>query len=614
MSKENCANPFISKLLEEENLKLSEISKTYPYNALWAQLGDLYGAITNPIKLSKTIICGTEANVRTIEKLLNILTYFIRCSEIRRNTYSKDFDKETINRVVNQQLNQRKPTVSNFQRNASSNLSFRGIRKSGSGLTRNATTVKQLSQMGNDSEDDGNDDLSMPEGLSENDAETYRLLLKILKKNVMNDIPKVLAFRDSRFVKQELRIGNKSMDTGIEMTAKDKQFLSKYQKNVSGDHIKFTVTRPDSDGVEETIELEDEADLKNFISLSNLITANSLGSTPNVMKMFWGKEPYKEDGLNLEDMKHFERLTAKQQHIQESNEKLRTILESEDGAASGSGVVFVLGDNDKLVGLKTSPSMQTIKNFDDASEAANNNFMPPSGAIKKTCKHNKKHSGVKFNFEKYPQIATNYMKSKNLEFSEYQVLEKGIKMERENKLNCGASTSHTVDISSAATLYSQDDSESDDECECCANGSGAHYLQTPSNATELEFSSDQSHDGDYLKPSRATSTESLDRSASSSPSHFQYLQTLDENSELTAQDDVKIVEVPMLESVRAHNLLDEIMKPGFTTSLFSATSDHYIADMILQVTVKFSCPEQLNLTLICFLRASQRHQSNGNIN
>jgi hypothetical protein len=159
-----------------------------------------------------------------------------------------------------------------------------------------------------------------------------------------------------------------------------------------------------------------------------------------------------------------------------------------------------------------------------------------------------------------------------------------MKMERENKLNCGASTSHTVDFSSAATLYSQDDSESDDECECCKNGSGAHYLQTPSNATELEFSSDQSHDGDYLKPSRASSIESLDRSSSPSPSHFQYLQTLDENSELKAHDDdVKIVEVPMLDSVKAHNVQDEIMKPGFTTSLFSATSDHYIADMILQV-------------------------------
>lgn len=48
-------NGMISKLIEEENMKLSEISKIYPYNALWAQLGDLYGAITCPTKLSKTV-------------------------------------------------------------------------------------------------------------------------------------------------------------------------------------------------------------------------------------------------------------------------------------------------------------------------------------------------------------------------------------------------------------------------------------------------------------------------------------------------------------------------------------------------------------------------------
>jgi folliculin-interacting protein 2 len=229
LAKNGNANPLISKLLQEENFKLSEISKIYPYNALWAQLGDLYGAITSPIKLSKTIICGSDGNVKTIEKLLNILTYFIRCSEIRRNCHTKIFDKEEINKCVNQQVNTRRTTQS-FQNSGR-------LRKT-NGLVRTATTVKQLSELSDlDLDDDLGDEIQLPNNLAEADAETYRLLLKILKKNVMNDIPKVLAFRDSRFVKQELRIGNKSMDTGIEMTAKDKQFLSKYQKNLIGDHI-----------------------------------------------------------------------------------------------------------------------------------------------------------------------------------------------------------------------------------------------------------------------------------------------------------------------------------------------------------------------------------------
>lgn len=557
----------MSKLLQEENFKLSEISKVYPYNALWAQLGDLFGAITSPVKLSKTIICGSEVNGKTIEKLLNVLTYFIRCSEIRRNCHTKIFDKEEINKCVNQQVNTRRATQS---------FSSSGRLRKTNGLARTATTVKQLSEMGSDLDDDDlSDEIRLPENLAEADAETYRLLLKILKKNVMNDIPKVLAFRDSRFVKQELRIGNKSMDTGIEMTLKDKEFLSKYQKNLIGEHIKFTVTRPDGEA-DELIELDDEESdfknqLDNFISLSNLITANSLGGAQTVMKMFWGKEPYKET-LNLEQIKHLERISAahQQQLMEEANEKLRTIPEVND---DGKNVVFVLGDNDRLVGLKSSPSLQTIQNFTDDTFA--------TAPKKKACKHNKKHSGVKFNFEKYPQIATNYMKSKNLEFHEYDLVEKGLKMEREQKLmNCGASTSHTMsEFPSTNTLQSQDESDSEDECEACRYGSSALYLQTPSNATDLEFSGDQSHDNDFLTP-----TARFTVSEATTSQHFQFLQTLDENCELKSDDEaVKMVEIPILESVRAPSIQDEIMKPGFTSSLFTAVADHYIPDMILQV-------------------------------
>lgn len=579
LSKNWNANPLINKLLQEENFKLSEISSRYPYNALWAQLGDLYGAITSPIKLSKTIICGNEGNVHTIEKLLNVMTYFIRCSEIRRNSYTKIFDKEEINKTVNQQMNAR-----HHKQRPPSTLKPLGLPRlrKNNGLSR-STTVKELTQIGQDFNGLKEDDFRIPDNISEDDAEMYRLLIKILKKNVMNDIPKVLAFRDSRMVKQELRIGNKSMDTGIEMTAKDKQFLSKYQKNLMGDHIKFTVTRPDGDGAEEDIELEDDADLDNdslmSISLSHLITANSLGGAQTVMKMFWGKEPYKE-ALNLEQIKHLERLSAK---IDEE-EKFKTIPEAD------SGVVFMLGDREKLVGLKPSPSVQTIKNLPGDCEIFS------TGAIKKPCKHNKKHSGVKFNFEKYPQIATNYMKSKNLEFRDYDVLEKGMKIEREHEMNCGASTSGTLksEFPSTGTLNSTDES-SDEECECCSKYCP---LQTPSNATDLEFSSDQPQENDFFSPSRF-------QPIGDSNQHLQFLQTLDEDSELKSEcDDVKIVEIAMLESAKTPSVQDDIIKPGFTSSLFTATTDHYISDMVLQGIT--SCPSKWEIQLKSDLNISSQ--------
>lgn len=550
-------HPLKSKLLQGENMKLSEISKMFPYNALWAQLGDLYGAITSPVKLSKTIVCGSEANVKTIEKILNVLTYFIRCSEIRRNCQTKVFDKEEINKTVNKQINSPETTAS-FQGLNNNSSNFSRVRKT-NGITRTPSTIKELSNMVNVTENELSE-IRVSDNLPESNTEKYLMLLKNLKKNVMNDIPKVLAYRDSRFVKQELRIGNKSMDTGIEMTAKDKQFLCKYQKNLLGDHIKLTVTRPDSDEIVEINELDDETDfnsqMDNFISLSNLITANSCGAQ-TVMKLFWGKEPNK-GVLNGEHVQTFQRIKSKHQNENSGDDfsdKLRTIPENE------KPVMFLLGDDEKLVNLKKNCIQSAVKNDSEDNKSVLYKF----GAMKKSCKHKKKHSGVKFNFEKYPQIATNYMKSKNLEFHEHDVLEKGMKIEREQV--CEASTSGTmIDISSTVTL--QDERDSDEECECCKDRSTL-YLQTPSNATDLEFSSDQFQDYNFL---------------SQNSSHIHYFQTINKDIEVSPDKNLKVVEIPMLTSIAFTRDVQGMIKkqPGFTPSLFTSTSDHYIADMILQ--------------------------------
>lgn len=54
-----------------------------PYNALWGQLTDLYGAVGHPTKMAHTIVTGTNKG-ELISKILNSLTYFIRCSDIER--------------------------------------------------------------------------------------------------------------------------------------------------------------------------------------------------------------------------------------------------------------------------------------------------------------------------------------------------------------------------------------------------------------------------------------------------------------------------------------------------------------------------------------------------
>ncbi|XP_033750955.1 folliculin-interacting protein 2-like isoform X2 [Pecten maximus] len=58
-------------------------AKTHPYNPLWAQLGDLYGAIGFPLKVARTVVVGKKAHI--VKKILYILTYFIRCSDVHEN-------------------------------------------------------------------------------------------------------------------------------------------------------------------------------------------------------------------------------------------------------------------------------------------------------------------------------------------------------------------------------------------------------------------------------------------------------------------------------------------------------------------------------------------------
>ncbi|XP_069833954.1 folliculin-interacting protein 2 isoform X2 [Dendropsophus ebraccatus] len=59
------------------------LAKSHPYNPLWAQLGDLYGAIGSPVRMNRTVVVGKRKDL--VQRILYILTYFIRCSELQEN-------------------------------------------------------------------------------------------------------------------------------------------------------------------------------------------------------------------------------------------------------------------------------------------------------------------------------------------------------------------------------------------------------------------------------------------------------------------------------------------------------------------------------------------------
>ena len=55
-------------------------SKYHPYDPLWAQLSDLYGALGTPAAIAHTVVAGK--NPSFVCPLLYVLTYFIRCNEV----------------------------------------------------------------------------------------------------------------------------------------------------------------------------------------------------------------------------------------------------------------------------------------------------------------------------------------------------------------------------------------------------------------------------------------------------------------------------------------------------------------------------------------------------
>jgi hypothetical protein len=343
--------------------------------------------------------------MRALKKYLLSNSSKLYSSEIRRNQHYKIFDKDQINKIVNQQLNYKKPLSESITEEK------KGMRKS-NGLARSTSTVKNLSLL---SDEDKSDDQKLNESdfPTIEDREKYMLLHKTLKKNVMNDVPKVLAFRDSRFVKQELRIGNKSMDTGIEMNAKDKAFLSKYINKLEENEevIKLTITSHDCDDV---IEITDQSHMSR---LSNFNTAKN----HNSIKIF----------------------------------DTRIIEEEEENL---DHVEFFLGENERLVGLKND---------------------------------------------------TNLCQKTNM-----------TKIENNNN--------------------------SSSKCDSCV---------------------DQNKLIKFLKV----------------PSFTPNIWEFNEFNENSPCDVLNIIDIPLLETAQSHSIQDDILKPGFTSSLFSSTCDHYISDMILQV-------------------------------
>lgn len=540
--------------VQREKDKISKITANHPYNVLWAQLGDLYGAVGHPVKLSKTIICGSPQMSNTIEKILNVLSYFIRCSEIKRTAHVEIFEENKVNEAfASQRIINSTSSPEFFSEQGTSKENFPRMTRTGSGMVRSGTIMKDLTAIERTSK--------------AADSEQYSML----KKNVMNDIPNVLVYRDSRFVQQELRIGNKSMDTELLMNAREKQFLEMIyhiKKGNGAPPVRMTLTQPDETG-QEAIELDvNDTDDVESVRLSKLITETNIGDGENGQRFLWGIERIRNE-LPMDQMKYIDGLRGDYDMLVQSKPK-------ED-------VVFVLGENEKLV---------NIRHVNSSSDEGKSSELGAVGG-RKSCSHSRlrRHSVI-FNFDRYPKVVENYWKSQHLDMTEHGFQEKAMKLDMALKMNMDGETS----------VFDP----SEEECDVCRNASFL-YLQTPTNASELEFSCDLNEGSSISSFHNSASKSSLEEELRKYPGvqlhdnipkvHATAMATLEEHPELRAKHPdsiLKLMDIPMSKATSAASLNDENNndktekrlhpRAGFMPSLFSRVSDHYIPDMILQGT------------------------------
>lgn len=314
----------------EEKAKMSEISKFHPYNALWAQLGDLYGSIGNPSKISKTIVCGNHQ--LAISKVLNILTYFVRCGEIRREQKTEIIDKDVIDTILVDWEESKNEflamecdqllTDAPMSKDASAAATHAMEDKRCFSLTRASTCMKDLNSLTATENSASSSSSSSSSNLAaccsgsdnvSNNLTTSNVggsAMPLNNNNILvtfkrNDIPNVFIFRDSRFVQQELRIGNTLMDCGIERIPSGIQTNRKFQLKTAasvGDGIKLFVTNPDNEEINLYQSTNDmDATGGEELTLDDTVEEAKEDMRLNSLALLWGIEPIQrlKKGLKL---------------------------------------------------------------------------------------------------------------------------------------------------------------------------------------------------------------------------------------------------------------------------------------------------------------------------
>lgn len=499
-----------------------------PYNALWAQLSDLCGSIGYPPRAARTIISG-EANTQFLNRLLVVLTYFLRCGDVKRNTFQFQEcvikEKNIINISSNGECVVPEPT----------------------GLRRIATHVAKLEQC---------------------DEKTL-----------------------------EVPVNTQSSDSSVSTLA------------VCEVSIKRTSTLAN---LVQTLSNSSDDSVGNGSSSSDVPAAGRIKRIPTAMASL-------KPSLDSSPSSSF----------------------SENEPESEQKVVFVLGDSDKLIGLKNkSVGGKSVKksskihnepvNLDTQEKKTepcknegceqNKRTDNPSKCCGQTLQHSKpiKHSGFKFEFDKYPQIVTNYMKSKNLEILDRHYIGKPGNLKLDN---------FQFDPTIVPPIQ-------EERCETCVKCQMMEsMLQTPTNASEMEYLNDMPRQTEPQYAKELIVEETAVSTREMSPKTFVRQRkentvvvnvtkntkspTCDNNTETKRSEarerrrieKDKVVEVKQVLEFPMPRLCAtlevEPTRSGFDGSLLGGVTDHYVPDLILQGNYSlflFFSNYNYKIEVVCIIR------------
>ncbi|CAH0728932.1 unnamed protein product, partial [Brenthis ino] len=449
--------------IDPQKFPSEHIDTRRPYNALWAQLTDLCGSIGYPPRSARTIIAGSK-NVQFVNRLLAVLTYFVRCGDVRKNDFKYQdclLDEPKLVNVQTELFRTKRDVevctnlnVPSFNKNSGSDST---LATSYVSLKKSATLIDLNQKL-------SNSDFAMESGSSENQSKLRR--------------------------------------------------------------------RPSM-----MMPLKDSSD-----------------SSPNL-----------------------------------SSEECET-----------KKVLFVLGDDEKLVGLKNKSNggksvkksskicnepldQEKLNKKSCSNECDKDKLDSPSKCCGQTLQHSKpiKHSGFKFEFDKYPQIVTNYMKSKNLEILDRHYIGKPGNLKLDN---------FQFDPTFVPPIQ-------EERCETCYKCQLMEsMLQTPTNASEMEYMNDMPRQSEPQFAQETIVKEPVTHRELSPKTfvHKRKENTLVVNVKSKGEDPVggndsnmlqvkQVIEFP-LRQVSASKLQSQV-RSGYDASLLGGITNHYVPDLVLQGTL-----------------------------